>query len=340
MSKTASLDFKAVKAALDFPAVLSHYGLEMVGTEPQVRVKCPFHDDHKPTCNINTERNIFNCFACHSSGNILDFVVMMEQGDPDDKEDLIHGAQTALEIMRLDPEDFSFRKGKADRKKGNRKSKNKSSKKQEETPEPNKQEAPEEPPKNEPLPFTIELDPEHEFLVERGLDQETIETFGLGYCKKGIMAGRICIPIHDETGNLVAYAGRYAGDNPPDETPRYKLPKGFHKNLVLFNLHRIAQNAPKHVVLVEGFWSTIRLHNEGIPVVASFGDSLSDQQVELLVQLGIKAVTVLYDGDDGGRIGATSAVEKISQHLYVRKINLPDGVKPDTMSEDIFTRLR
>jgi DNA primase len=64
------------------------------------------------------------------------------------------------------------------------------------------------------------------------------------------MAGRICIPVHDTGGQLVAYAGRWPGEDVPEDQERYKLPKNFQKSRVLFNLHRVRD--AEHVVLVEG----------------------------------------------------------------------------------------
>jgi DNA primase len=91
---------------------------------------------------------------------------------------------------------------------------------------------------NVPLKFALKyLDLAHPYLVERGLTQGTIADFGLGYCQKGIMAGRIAIPIHNEHGELVAYAGRVPGD-PPEGEGKYKFPMGFHKSSVVYNLHR------------------------------------------------------------------------------------------------------
>jgi DNA primase len=80
------------------------------------------------------------------------------------------------------------------------------------------------------------LDRKHPYLKERGLKKETIKEFGLGYCKRGLMKGRIAILIHNEEGDLVAYAGRYPGD-PPEGEPKYKFPPRFKKSLVVFNLN-------------------------------------------------------------------------------------------------------
>ena len=59
MTKTAYIDFKAVRAALDFDTVLSHYDIELVGSGEQRKIICPFHDDHRPSCGVNLKRKIF-----------------------------------------------------------------------------------------------------------------------------------------------------------------------------------------------------------------------------------------------------------------------------------------
>jgi DNA primase len=92
------------------------------------------------------------------------------------------------------------------------------------------------------------------------------------------MAGRVVVPIHDENGFLVAYAGRSV-----DETdPKYRFPPRFRKSLVLFNLHRAATHG-ESVVIVEGFFDCIKVHQAGLRcVVALMGCSLSIGQEELL----------------------------------------------------------
>src|SRR6185369_14026556 len=90
--------------------------------------------------------------------------------------------------------------------------------------------------------------------IARGLSQSTIETFGIGYCAQGTLAGWIAIPIHNAAGQIVAYAGRWPG-KPTDGQAKYKLPTGFRKSLELFNLHRAcAADARLPLVVVEGFF--------------------------------------------------------------------------------------
>ena len=119
---------------------------------------------------------------------------------------------------------------------------------------------------NKPSSFALShIDCSHPYLAGRGIDPETARHFGIGYNRgQGSMADRIVIPIHDENGFLVAYAGRSV-----DETdPKYRFPPRFRKSLVLFNLRRAAAHG-ESVVVVEGFLDCIKVHQAGLPCVVA-----------------------------------------------------------------------
>jgi len=172
-----------------------------------------------------------------------------------------------------------------------------------------------------------------------GFKKKLVKQFGIGFANKGMMKDRICFPIHNAKSELIAYSGRWASDELPEGLPRYLLPKGFEKSKVLYNLHRILEKGSDTVVVVEGFWSVLRLHSEGIPCVSTFGDSVSEAQAELLVKHGVKNVILIYDGDEGGRIGTQSSLPILAERLFIKTIALEDGIKPDTMSDDIIATL-
>ena len=187
------------------------------------------------------------------------------------------------------------------------------------------------------MTFTLKLDPDHPYLAERGLSPERVAFFGLGYCSRGVMAGRICIPIHNEQGELVAYAGRWPGDDLPEGEERYKLPAKFEKSRVLYNLNRVV--AGEHIVLVEGYWSVFRLHTLGIPVAALMGWSVSPEQIALLRDHGTRFVTLLFDGDETGRRARDKALPELASAFFVKAPLLPDGEKPDTLLEAELRKL-
>jgi hypothetical protein len=194
---------------------------------------------------------------------------------------------------------------------------------------------------NKPLGFALDLDPGHPYLVERGVPGLVIQPFGLGYCGKGIMAGWLCIPIHNAGGELVAYAGRWVGSEAdlPAGEEKYKLPQGFHKSLELFNLHRV--KGCRHVGVVEGFFGALRLHSLRKPAVALMGSSMSDAQVALLREHcpELRHVTVMLDGDEAGRTAAEDVAVKLARHWWTRIVSLPDGAQPDTVELDTLDQL-
>jgi DNA primase len=157
------------------------------------------------------------------------------------------------------------------------------------------------------------------------------------------MAGRIAIPIHNEQGELVAYAGRWPGD-PPDGEGKYKLPAGFHKSLVIYNLHRAKDHAKdRGLIVVEGFFDCMRLHQVGISnVVALMGSALSEAQEVLIVEAVGPAgkVALMFDEDEAGWKGREDALSRLSSRVHVKVIGLgEEGRQPDSLSKEDVTRM-
>ena len=147
------------------------------------------------------------------------------------------------------------------------------------------------------------------------------------------MSGRIVIPIHNERGELVAYAGRSIDGS----EPRYKLPAGFKKSLELFNLHRaIVGNEERSVVIVEGFFDCMKVHEAGFPAVALIGSSLSKEQEDLLAK-HFRQAWLLLDGDDAGQAAADDCLARLARRMFVRRAILEDGKQPDSLSADVIT---
>src|SRR4029079_18936705 len=82
------------------------------------------------------------------------------------------------------------------------------------------------------------LDAGHANLANLGLGPPTLSLFGAGYCTKGLLKGRLAIPVHNAGGELVAYAGLAVQG---DDSPRYLFPPNFHPALEVMNLNRLAE---------------------------------------------------------------------------------------------------
>jgi DNA primase len=338
------VSFDEVKMRVGMEQLLGHYGLLDAHTKrkgDELVLHCVFHDnDRTPSLKINTAKNIFNCFGCHAGGDVLGFVVLkegIETGDPDTDR---------REAALLLQEWFKLRTSKPG--KGRRRTtKSLRATKRAEAPAPQphavepqtlaaEEGVPAEPAKDEPhaalvnppLQFTFRnLDPTHPYLQERGLSEETIALFGLGYhAGRGIMHGRIVIPIHNASGELVAYAGRWPGSAGwPEGEDKYKLPLGFHKSLVLFNLHRAREHASEGLIIVEGFFTVCEFWQRGRKnTVALMGSTMSAEQERLIVEtVGARGrVLLALDRDDAGRKGSADARNRLVSQVFVREMAL------------------
>ena len=151
-----------------------------------------------------------------------------------------------------------------------------------------------------------------------------------------MMVGHIVIPIHNVKGEVVAYAGRWPGEPPDKDTPKYKIPAGFKKSQELFNLDRASKEpADKPLVIVEGFFDVIKIHQHGYrKVVALMGSSLSVAQEALIRQHSERQshIIVMLDENPAGMAGRADAAARLSQHCFVRTHMFP---KPDAEPEHL-----
>jgi hypothetical protein len=229
---TTRVDFKQIKADVAIEDVLAHYGVHLrriTATDLRGRCPLPMHSSSRSPDSfaVNIARNVWSCRSqpCMRArggrvgGNLLDLVALME------------GCSIRDAALRLRAWCGSTTGHTAPRR--------------ERPPGPT-------PELNRPLGFALRyVDPRHPYLVARGLTADTVRAFGIGaYSGKGLLRGRIVIPIHDERGGLVAYAGRAIDA----QEPKYRFPAGFRKSLVLFNLHRALATGASTVIVVEGFF--------------------------------------------------------------------------------------
>lgn len=313
--ETQWVDFKAVKAAVSMTMVLDRYGVNWLRKEKTELVgRCPIHKgDGSRTFHVNPEKNAFNCFSCKARGNILDFVAAMED---------VHIREAAIRLAEW----FSIGSGGQSPKPDAPKPAGDSKPIQHQGQAGDKT--------NAPLSFQLKaIDPKHLYLAERGIDVETSNHFGVGmFSGKGSMAGRIVFPIHNERGELVAYAGR----STDDAEPRYKLPPGFHKSHELFNQHRVSGGG---VVVVEGFFDCMKVWQAGERnVVALMGSSLSAEQEAVIVNR-FSQVRLMLDGDEPGRSAVSEIVLRLARRTFVRIVDVGDGRQPDQLTTEELSAL-
>jgi len=142
------------------------------------------------------------------------------------------------------------------------------------------------------------------------------------------MSGRLVIPIHGGRGQLVAYAGRSLDGAPP----KYRLPAGFLKSQVLFNFHRTASLDQETVIVVEGYFDCLPVHQAGFPsVIALMGTVLFPVTEALLVER-FRRVILMLDGDDSGRKATARIAAQLAGKCSVRLVHVPAGSQPDQLN--------
>jgi len=325
------VNFKEIKEKVSIKDVLVYYDAKgLKEANGKLVGRCPVHGGDNPTAfHVDLEKNIWHCFTgCKRGGNVLDLVACKEGIS-------IRDAALKLQELFLSENDQPVALSNCD-----------GDNPHEKIPAGDSIPAPEcvdgRESENPLLSFTLTLAPDHPYLLkERQLSPETIQHFGIGYCHKGTMRGRIAIPVHDHAGQLIAYAGRTIKEDTSPTRPKYKFPKGFHKLLELYNIHRAHEAIGDigEVILVEGFFDVFRLHQAGYPnTVALMGCAMSLEQ-EGLLRTSCSKVTLLFDGDEAGRNCAEECLWRLVHDLHVRLVELEDGEQPDNLPTERINQL-
>ena len=309
---------------------------------------CPFHNDTKPSLSIVDEKNFYHCFACGAHGDIITFTMEIEGLSFPEAVEKLAGLAN-LEVPRQTPE---AREREVVRKTLN-----------------DAMEA--------ACVFYEEVlwSPQGrtglDYLLGRGLSEQTIRRFRLGYATdnrtalrqamsvKGIetsmlleaglvrkpedrdetydyFRGRVLFPITDRRGRVIAFGGRTLGDGQPKYLNSPDTPL-FQKGRVLYGLAQAREPASKagEVIVAEGYMDVIALAQGGFPnAVAPLGTALTEDQITELWRLAREPL-VCFDGDAAGQKAAARAADRALPILKpghsLRFVSLPPGEDPDDL---------
>ena len=314
---------------------------------------CPFHNEKTPSFTVNDAKGFYHCFGCGAHGDVIRFVTDTEGLNFPEAVERLAGL-AGLEVPRATPEEqerYDLRERLM--------AINEAACKW----------------------FEARLRGEEgkaarDYLRGRGLTQETIATFRLGFApdSRGRLSqdlsghgpehletlglvkrpddgrqpfdffrGRVIFPILDRRGRPIAYGGRLLGPGEPKylNTPETIL---FHKGETLFGLAtaREAAQASGEVIVTEGYMDVIALHQAGIRhAVAPLGTALTEGQLAALWRLAPLA-TLCFDGDNAGKRAARRAMERalplLAASRAARFAEMPAGEDPDSLVRDNGTQ--
>lgn len=327
---TRWIDFAAIKRQVAIRDVLSRYGF-LAGLKEKkggsLSGPCPIHggDKGSNSFHVDTGKNIWNCFsACEGGGNVLDLVMKVEGCSIREASEKLadwfglsfERSARAAGSAPVEEKGAGVPTGAvADTAAG----------------QTSRVVPVGPPPLERPL---AGLNADHPYLFSRGLTVPTIKTFGVGYCVRGLMRGRIAIPIEREDGAVVAYAGRAVDETTAAEKGKYRFPENFPKSAVVYNLHRAKENGRDGLIVVEGFFDAMKVHQAGFTnVVALMGSTLSERQEELLVSY-VARLVLMFDGDEAGRKCVRQFYGRLRTKLFLREVQLADGEQPDGLPHE------
>jgi DNA primase len=306
---------------------------------------CPFHQEKTPSFTVSSSRQIFHCFGCGAGGNVYSFLMRITGASfPDTVREL--GQKVGIEIKGN-----GVGAGSQGTQSGRIEQLNRAATTW----------------FQEKLREQATGAPAREYLVSRGIQPTIIERFGIGYVPaewdglsktlttQGFSASevaaagltvarehssgfydrfrsRVMFPIVDLRKRVVGFGGRVLGDGAPKylnspDTPLFK--KG--QTLFALDVAREAVARLKTVIVVEGYFDAIALHQAGLThTVATLGTALTPEHIQVLRRFASKVV-LLFDPDQAGVRAALRGLDLfVNSGMGVTVVRLPDGEDPDT----------
>ena len=314
---------------------------------------CPFHNEKTPSFTVSPAKGIFKCFGCGKGGNSVNFIMELEQlSYPDALRWLAKKFHIEIEEKEESQEEKALKD------------------------------------ERESMMivsafaqryFSRYLQKENEgrtiglsYLRERGIRDDIITKFELGYCpdgkdlftqaatregykmdfleKTGLtikredwvrdrFGGRVIFPVHNVAGRVIAFGGRTLTND--KKVAKYlNSPESeiYHKGRTLYGIYQAKRDITKldKCYLVEGYTDVLSFHQAGIEnVVASSGTSLTIDQIRLIRRF-TPNITIVYDGDDAGIKASLRGIDMVLEEgINVKVLPLPRGEDPDSFARSM-----
>lgn len=328
--------------------VISQYIQVKSSGRDTYKARCPFHNEKTPSFVINPQRQMYKCFGCGEAGDVIRFIMKIENLSFIDAIKLL--AQRAnIQLKELNTSEeykkimeqkmlfFEIHKKAAQFYYNN---------------------------------LTRGRNAALEYLLKRGLSQKVIKSFGIGYSndswkdllnylskegyqlkdleKCGLIIqnakqtdyydrfrNRVMFPIFDITGNVIGFGGRVLDDSLPKYLNSSETPI-FNKSSTIYGLNFARRHITDgKIILVEGYMDVIALHQEGFKnVIAALGTALTKQHAETLKKY-CSEVIICFDGDDAGVKATIRSIEILKEaNLNCKILLLPSKKDPDDFIKD------
>jgi hypothetical protein len=242
-----ALDFAELKHRVSIEQVAAWIGAQLKPHGPQLRGPCPICKTGGDRAFVVTPtKGCYYCFGeCRKGGDAIALVANARKLSPKDAAEAIarqFAAAKAATVPDNSPQPPTQEKGAL-----------------------------------KPLDY---LQGDHEAVRALGLSEETAKAFGLGYAPRGILRGRVAVPIRDRTGSLLAYCGVAASE---EQSPRFLFPSNFDPASAIFNADRVVAG---ELNLLRNVVEVLEAFQNGVENTVCFlTDGVSAQQLEQLASL-------------------------------------------------------
>lgn len=332
-------DVEEIKSRIDVVDLLSDH-IKLLPAGANYKALCPFHHERTPSMMISPARQSWRCFGCNEGGDIFTFLMKIENLDfPEALKILAQRAGVTLsrqpprETVRYNDRlieacDLARRYWHKVLLESSRSVKAREYANQRGLTEQTIEEF--------DLGYAIDAwDDLSQFLTKRGFSREELIQSGLAIAKTGgsydRFRGRLMFPIRDIQGRTVGFGGRVIESTEAAKymnTPQTAI---YNKSAVVYGLYQ-ARQAIKEAnlcVIVEGYMDVVPSHQAGIKnVVAISGTALTVEQVKLIKRFTTN-ITFALDMDSAGQTAALRSIEVASQeNMNISMINVPDGKDP------------
>ncbi|TAK05539.1 DNA primase [Patescibacteria group bacterium] len=330
-----------IKRRLDIVEFIGEYLPLVRAGGPNMKARCPFHQEKTPSFYISKERQMWHCFGCGEGGDVFSFIMKHEGLEFPEALKLL-AERTGVQLAQWNPKERSERMRLFEIVEYATKVFEKY------------------------LRDSAKAAHVRAYLEKRGVSLAMRDAFRLGYAPEGwdtliqhagqrgigvpelVKAGlvlqsdrggydrfrnRLMFPIRDVHGAVVGFTARTLTDDPNEpkyiNTPQTPL---YNKSAVLYGLDRARQSAKKAdlAVVVEGNMDVIACHQAGFEnTIAVSGTAFTREQLDLIRRFTMR-IAVAFDADAAGVRAAEKGIDlAIAEGLQVRVIQLPEGAGKD-----------
>lgn len=338
MAMISSEEVNLIRKEADIVDVIGSY-INLVPKGKNYFGVCPFHNDHSPSLSVSPDKQIYRCFTCLASGNVITFVQNYENLsfveavkkvadkighhlDVDTKQTRVN--HKYYEMMDLSNKIFINNM-------------NSSLGKEAKDYLINERKLTEDIIKEFNIGLALKDNKLNKVLTSKGYSEKEILDMSLGVKSDNelidMFRNRITFPITSDKGEIIAYSARIFHNEDASKYINSKESIIFKKGSIFYNYNKCRLEAlkTKSVIIVEGQMDAIRVYSSGIKnVIATMGTALTSEHIKLLKRLNSKVI-LMMDNDDAGEKSTLSNGEAlIKEGIEVSVVRLSGEKDPDS----------